>query len=111
MAQRLLGARNRNSAAKYQAAQHLSHLQIKEVGNVNRLIFLENIGFNERCRRRPDQCFQQRRGIDNDHRVSRSARTASSIEMPGSTGSRFLNCSRISAMVGIWAPRRSSRSM
>jgi hypothetical protein len=93
------------------AAQHLGHFDIDEVRRVQCLLRVaeKTPPYGLRCRRLK-QDFQQCRCVDDDHRWSRSARTASAGAMEGVTAERRSKRSRNSSTVGRAATSRISLS-
>ena len=92
------------------AAQHLHHLDIDQMGRMQRLLWAEQAVPHSASGRCAQQHFQKRRGVDHDHRESRSARIASSGDRWGSVAGRFSRRSRSSAKLGRSATRRNSAS-
>ena len=92
------------------APQHLHHLDIDQMGRMQRLLGAEQPVAHSGSGRRPQQYFYERRGVDDDHRVSRSARIASSGDGSGSVAGRFSSRSRSSTKLSRSATRRNSAS-
>lgn len=71
---------------------------------------LEDPLLDSQGRRSDEEKLDHRRGVDDDHRPSRSARTALAGDSLGTTGLRRCRCSRISSNVGLSALRSISES-
>jgi len=75
-------------AGRLVAPQHLGDLEIDQMGRVQRKFLAEQSFLNGRGYRRLQQRLEKRRSVYDDHRESRSARTASAGEGKGFVGER-----------------------
>ena len=75
--ERLFGAFARDLFSLEQATKDLSHFNIEQMGCVHALGFIEGPRHDEGRSMRLEEHFEQRGGVDNDQRLSRSARTRS----------------------------------
>ena len=92
------------------SAEDLGHFEIQQVGSVQRLsVGKEAIGRPD-AGRRIQQYLDHSRGVDHDHRCSRSALTALAGGTRVMTGARWAIRFRNSATVGRSAARRTSAS-
>ena len=92
------------------SAEDLGHSEIQQVGSVQRLsVGKEAIGRSD-AGRRIQQYLDHSRGVDHDHRCSRSALTALAGGTRVMTGARWAIRFRSSATVGRSAARRTSAS-
>lgn len=98
--QRLERARPRQFARAFISAKHLRNFEIDQVGRVKGLVFGEQPGCDPEARRRIQQNFDQDRCVDDDHRCSRSARTARAGGTFGLTADRVASLSFNSKGVG-----------
>lgn len=62
---------------------HLGNFDIDQMRRVQCLVRRKHHGLNRRCRWHAEQRLDDRRCVDDDHRPSRSARTASAAEIEG----------------------------
>src|SRR6185437_3445187 len=96
----ILSAARRNGSFPRQAPQNLRDFKIKEVRRMQRFVARIDAVFNalaRRCLKKPVHCG---RGIENDHRISRSSRTMRAESTSTETGFRWCRRSRNSASVG-----------
>lgn len=92
------------------APEHMRHLDIDQMGRMQRLPSASEALPHRGSGRRSQQKFHERRGVDDDHRESRSARITSSGEGCGLVAECFSRRSIISARLGRSATRRNSSS-
>lgn len=81
-------------------AEHLRYLDVDQVWCMKCLSGLKEPRFDCGSRRRLQQNFEDRRSIDDDHRLSRSARTAFAGATLGLAAARLDKTARNSSMVG-----------
>src|SRR5437016_13670773 len=108
--QRLLPALSGNRLIPDITAQHLGHLDVEEMGRVERHLRRENTFFNSNSGWSLQKPFDGRRRVQDNHRASRSRRTASAADTGAVTLARRRKRSRSSAMVGRSARQRISVS-
>ena len=87
-------------------ANDLGDFDIDQVRRMKSMTATEQLPPDGLCRRRTQQHLDQRRGVDDDHRLSRSARTARTGSTEGVTTVRLSNRARISSIVGRSATSR-----
>ena len=92
------------------ASDHLCDFDIEQVRRVKRLTGAEQPGFDRVRVRGSQENLEQRRGVDDDHARSRSARTASAGGTEGATCVLLRKRARNSSSVGRSATRRISSS-
>jgi len=95
------------------ATDRLSDLDVEQMRGVQRFPGVEQSRFDRLGRRRAQQRLDHRRGVDDDHRRSRSRRTASAGATEGVTGRRCAKRARSSSSVGrsaVWRVSPSRRS-
>lgn len=93
--------------AGLEAAEHLEYLHIHQVWSVQGCWLGKEAGLDALTEGRSEQQFDDSRGVDDDHRASRSARTASAPVSVVATASRRASASRSSSGV-ICSPTRSN---
>lgn len=98
-----------NLAADGVAAERMRDLDVEQMRGVEDLT-REQPGFDRLRRGRAKQNFDQRRGVDDDHSRSRSARMTSAGEGETVTGARLCKRARSSSSVGRSAICRISAS-
>jgi len=98
--ERLLGANDGQLRFSNVSPQHLNHFEIQELWSVQRLTPAEGPFHDHVAGMGREQKLEDRRGIDDDHRVSRSFRTASAGGTLGDTAFRDRNRRRSSSIVG-----------
>jgi len=82
------------------ASDHLRDFQIQQMWRTQALPRAQHPLFDLRSLAQAQQHFDHRRCINDNHRASRSCRTASAPEIGTDTGSRFLSLSLNSSTVG-----------
>lgn len=90
------------------AADHLGNFDVEQMGSVQALSRIEETCFDGFCSCSAQQRLEHRRGVDDDQRLSRSARTASAGESESLAFGRFAKRSRNSSKLGRSATRRIS---
>lgn len=85
------------------AAYALYEFQVQQMGRVPCFALCEKPVQQRNRRSRGKQRFQQSGSVQNDQRLSRSARIASSCDSESVTGGKLASLSRISSIVGISA--------
>ncbi len=112
--ERLAAPDARNLTSGCVTAKHLSDFEIDEMRRVQRLARLEQPPLDTRRGRRAQQNFEEGRSVDDDHRASRSSRTASAGSGEGETGVRERGgraAPRPSVVRPTWrSPRADSRT-
>lgn len=99
--QRLARAFGGKRTLRDETAQHLSDLEVQQVGRVQRGVRRRQQTVDQPfAHRRPQQHLESRRRVEHDHRPSRSVATAEAIGSPGSAGWRRRSRSSISSRGG-----------
>lgn len=94
-----------------EAAKDLSHFKVDQMRRVEVFVVGEVTLAYHHSVGRSKKDFDQRRGVDHNHRPSRSARTAAAVDSVSRTRVRRLILRIISSMVGVFAARSACRSM
>ena len=90
------------------AAQDLRHLHVHQMRYVQGFLGLEQAFFHRDSGRHPQEDFQDYRRVENDHRLSRAARTARAGDIDGVAAERPCNLARNSSTDGRSDMRRIS---
>src|SRR6266404_317639 len=96
-------------SGSYESPQVLRNLQVKQMGRMQVNVRSQDSPFDLGCRRTLHQPLERGGGIQDNHRASRSRRTASATEIGSFTGGSRRIRSRISSSVGVAATCCSSR--
>src|SRR5512133_1004730 len=83
-------------ACAYETSEALRHLDVREVGRVKLVLISKETGLDPGAKRSLEQKLQQRRGVDDDHADSRSARIATAAGVFNDTPFRLWIRVRIS---------------
>ena len=89
-----------------ESANDLGDFDIEQVRRMESLGPIKQPAFDSFTQWRPQQNLQQSRGVNDDHRLSRSWRTASAVSTERVTVDRRANRARISSIVGRSATSR-----
>ncbi len=108
VAERFTAAFTLNLARGRVSAKNLRHFDVDQVRRVKCLSHSEDAPLHGRRCARAQKNFEGSRSIDDDHRPSRSARTARAGGTAGRAGERPASRARSSSTVGRSARRRTS---
>ncbi len=106
---RFMGARCRKLLEENQPEQNLSHLEIQQMRCVKALVRIKRAKLNPFAKLGAQYELDGRRSINDDQRLSRSARTKSDAAILPRYAARPFSRSRISSGVGYSASLRASR--